>query len=134
MMKLAYTLDQMIALRSGSDYFDLHNDYKLVSALRDASHVYLHFVKRADSWVKVADPSHLAVVFEQVTHFQVSQGMTLPTGIEEIGFKEPDDGDVDSWMLVPSESPAHMLFRLQDDHYIRIEAVTSFLLTSGPAT
>lgn len=133
-MQLAYTLDQMIALQSGGGYFDLHNDYELVSALLDGSRGYLHFVKRADSWVKVADPSHLAVVFEQVTHFQVSQVMTLPTSIEEIGFKDPNDADIDSWMLAPGEGPVHMLFRLQDDHFIRIGAVTSFLLTSGPAT
>ncbi|MDO7846826.1 hypothetical protein Q5H92_10695 [Hymenobacter sp. M29] len=133
-MKLAYTLDQMIALQSGGGYFDLHNNYELVSALHDGDRGYLHFVKRTAAWVKGADPSHLAVAFEQVSHFQVSEGMPLPTSVQEIGFKEPGDLDTDSWMLEPGVGPVHMLFRVEDDHFIRIGAETSFLLTSWPTT
>ena len=32
-MRITYTIDQFIALESGDSYFDLHNNYELVSAL-----------------------------------------------------------------------------------------------------
>ena len=131
-MKLTYTLDQMIALQSGKGYFDLHNDYELVSALRDGARCYLHFVKRTARWVKSPDPSHLALVFEQVQYFQQSEEMQLPTSIQEIGFKEPNDLDVDSFMELPEAETDHLLFRLEDDQFIRIGAAASFLLTSAP--
>ena len=131
-MKLTYTLDQMIALQSGKGYFDLHNDYELVSALRDGARCYLHFVKRTAKWVKAPDPSHLALVFEQVDYFQQSEGLQLPNSIQEIGFKEPDDLDVDWFMELPEAETDHILFRLEEDHFIRIGAVASLLLTSSP--
>ena len=131
-MKLTYTLDQFIALQSGKGYFDLHSDYELVSALCDSARCYLHFVKRTAKWVKAADPSHLALMFEQVQYFQQSKGLQLPNSIEEIGFKESDDLDVDCFMELPEAETDHILFRLEDDHFIRIGAEASFLLTSNP--
>ena len=130
-MKLNYTLDQFIALQSGKGYFDLHNDYELVSAQRDGTQCYLHFVKRTATWVKVPDPSHLALVFEQVQYYQQSEGLQLPNSIQEIGFKEPNDLDVDSFMELPEAETDHILFRLEDDQFIRIGATASFLLTSN---
>lgn len=129
-MKLTYTLDQFIALQSGKGYFDLHNKYELVSALRDGTWCYLHFVKRTAEWVKAADPSHLALVFKQVKYFQQSEELQLPNSIEEIGFKEPNDLDIDWFMELPEGEADHILFRLEDDQFIRIGASTSFLLTS----
>ena len=132
-MKLTHTLDQMIALQCGTGYFDLHNDYELVSALRDSTRCYLHFVKRTAKWVKAPDPSHLALVFEQVQYFQQSEGLQLPNSIQEIGFKKPSDLDVDWFMERAEAETDHILFRLEDDHFIRIGAEASFLLTSSPA-
>ena len=131
-MKLTYTLDQMIALQSGTGYFDLHNDYELVSAHHDVTRCYLHFVKRTAEWVKGPDPTHLALAFEQVHYFQQSPGLQLPTSIEEIGFKEPNDFDLD-WFMERAESEKdHILFRLEDDEFVRIGAEASVLLTSNP--
>jgi hypothetical protein len=131
-MKLSYTLDQFIALQSGESYFDVHNDYELVSSLRDSARCYLHFVKRTAKWVKVPDPSHLALVFEQVQYFQQSEELQLPNSIQEIGFKELNDLDVDWFMELPEAETDHILFRLEDDHFIRIGAEASFLMTSKP--
>ena len=133
-MELSYTLDQMIALQSGTSYLDLHNDYELVSAQHDGARCYLHFVKRTAVWVKVPDPSHLVLVFEQVHYFQQSAGMQLPTSIEEIGFKEPNDFDVDWFMERPEGEKDHILFRFEEDQFIRIGAEASVLLTSNPTT
>jgi len=130
-MQLTYTIDQCIALQLGTGYFDLHNDYVLVSALREGAWAYLHFVKRTDAWVKAPDPSHVAVVFEQVGFFQVGEGTQLPNSIEEIGFKEPDDLDPDSFMLQPEDVASHIIFRLENDQFIRIGAEKSFILTSS---
>ncbi|GGF28936.1 hypothetical protein [Hymenobacter cavernae] len=132
-MNLAYTLDQMIALQNGTGYFDLHNDYELVSAQLDVARCYLHFVKRTAEWVKVPDPAHLVLTFEQVYYFQQSEGLQLPTSIEEIGFKEPNDFDLDWFMERPESEKDHILFRLEDDQFIRIGAEASVLLTSNPA-
>ncbi len=132
-MKLTYTLDQMIALQSGTGYSDLHNDYELVSAHYDTVRCYLHFVKRTAEWVKVPGPAHLALVFEQVHYFQQSEDLQLPTSIQEIGFKEPDDFDVDWFMERPESGKDHILFRLEDDQFIRIGAEASVLLTSSHA-
>jgi hypothetical protein len=129
-MQLTYALDQFIALQSGKHYFDLHNDYELVSALRDSDRCYLHFVKRTAKWVKVPDPSHLSLVFEHVQYFQQSQGLLLPTSVQEIGFKEANDLDVDWFMKLPEAETDHILFRLEDAQFIRIGAETSFLLTT----
>lgn len=133
-MQLTYALDQFIALQSGTRYFDLHNDYELVSALRDSARCYLHFVKRTAKWVKAPDPSHLALVFEQVQYFQQSEGLQLPNSIQEIGFKEANDLDVDWFMQLPEAETDHILFRLEDDQFIRIGAEASYLLTSSTAT
>jgi hypothetical protein len=69
-MKRTYILDQSIALQRGEGYFDLHNDYELVSALRDGAGCYLHFAKRTAEWVKPPDPTHLVLVFEPAHYFQ----------------------------------------------------------------
>jgi hypothetical protein len=129
-MKLTYALDQSIALQKGDGYFDLHNDYELISVLLDGARCYLHFAKRLATWVKVADPSHLALVFEQVQYFQQNERTQLPTSIEEIGFKVPGDFDTDWFMEQPEGETAHILFRLEDDQFIRIGAEVSFLLAS----
>jgi hypothetical protein len=129
-MRLTYTLDQFVALQQGASYFDLHNNYDLVSALHDDAWCYLHFAKRTATWVKVADHSHLALVFEQVHYFQQSAALQLPTSIEEIGFKAPGDLDTDWFMEHPEGEAAHILFRLEDDQFIRIGAEASFLLAS----
>ena len=131
-MKLTYTLDQMIALQSGTGYFDLHNDYELVSAQHDDTRCYLHFTKRTAEWVKVPNPTHLALAFEQVQYFQQSEGLHLPTNIEEIGFKQLNDFDIDWFMESPESEEDHILFRLEDDQFIRIGAMDSVLLTSNP--
>ena len=133
-MKLTYTLDQCIALQSSQGYFDLHNDYELVSALRDSTWCYLHFVKRTANWVKAPDPSHLALVFEQVQYFQQSEGLQLPNSIQEIGFKKPNDLDLDWFMELPEAETDHLLFWLEDDQFIRIGAEASFLLISNPTS
>ncbi|RFP64384.1 hypothetical protein D0N36_14440 [Hymenobacter lapidiphilus] len=133
-MELAYTIEQSIELHTDGRWVDLHNDYDLVSALCEGSRAYLHFVKRTADWVKATDPDHLALVFEQIDYFERSQGTLLPTGIEEIGFKEPEDPDLD-WLMGQLEVPeAHILFRLYGDEYIRIGAVKSFLLADWSAS
>lgn len=127
-MKLAYTLDQSIALEIGKHYFDLHNNYELVSAIHDRTRCYLSFVKREAEWVKEQDPTHLLIVFEQVTFFQVSA--RLPNSIEEIGFKEPDDWDLDWFSQTLDAETMHILFRLEDDEFVRIGAGSSLVLTN----
>jgi len=129
-MKLAYTLDQSIALEIGKHYFDLHNDYELVSAIHDRTRCYLSFVKREAKWVKDQDPTHLIVVFEQVTFFQVSVGTRLPNSIEEIGFKGPDDWDLDWFSQTSDAETMHILFRLEADEFVRIGAGSSLVLTN----
>jgi hypothetical protein len=132
-MKFTYTLDQFIALQQGASYFDLHNNYELVSALHNDARCYLHFAKRTATWVKVADPSHLAIVFGQVHYFQQSAALQLPASIEEIGFKAPDDLNINWFMEHLEGEAAHILFRLEDDQFIRIGAEASFLLASCSA-
>jgi hypothetical protein len=134
LMKLTYTVDQFIALQQGASYFDLHNNYELVSVLRDGTQCNLHFTKRTAAWVKATDPSKLALVFEQVQYFQQSVALRLPTSVEEIGFKVPSDPDIEWFMEQPEGEVAHMLFRLEDDHFIRIGAEVSFLLASYSAS
>ncbi|GAB2715024.1 hypothetical protein GCM10011495_39540 [Hymenobacter frigidus] len=129
-MQLTYTIDQCIALKLGAGYFDLHSDYVLVSALREGPWAYLHFVKRTDEWVNAPNPCQVVVVFEQVSFFQVGEGTQLPNSIEEIGFKEPEDQDPDSFMEQPEDESSHIIFRLENDQFIRIGAQNSFLLTS----
>jgi hypothetical protein len=133
-MQLTYLLDQLIALQSGASYFDLHSDYELVSALRQGTWGYLHFVKRTAPWVKASDPLLLAVVFEQVHYFQQSEELQLPTSVEEIGWKEPGDTDPDSFREQPSDESSHLLFRLEADHFLRIGAQASYLLASASST
>jgi hypothetical protein len=133
-MQLTYSLDQLIALQSGTSYFDLHSDYELVSALRQGTWGYLHFVKRTAAWVKVADPLHLVLVFEQVHYFELSEGLRLPTSIEEIGFKDLGDEDPNSFMEQPTDESSHLLFRLEADHFLRIGAQVSYLLANSSST
>lgn len=73
-------------------------------------------------------------MFEQVQYFQQSEGLQLPNSIQEIGFKEPNDLDVDWFMELPEAGTDHLLFRLEDDQFIRIGAEASFLLTSNPTS
>lgn len=127
-MKFAYTIEQTIAIVSAAGYFDLHNCYELVSARQVGDECYVAFDKLSGSWVKPEEPAHLTLVFEQVTYFHVSEGLTFPVGVEFIGFKAPEDHDLEWFMLAPEGEQAHLLLGLDDDAFIRIGAGSSFCL------
>jgi hypothetical protein len=128
-MKLAYTLDQSIALESAAGYFDLHNCYDVVSAHQAGTRGYVSFAKVAGEWVKPEEPAHLMLVFEQVSFFHLSEGLHFPTSLEFIGFKEPAEQDMESFMAQPGSELAHLVLGLDDDAFIRVGATVSFCLT-----
>jgi hypothetical protein len=88
-MELAYIIDQLIALDTAAGYFDLHNCYKVVRVHHEGTKCSVEFAKLEGEWVKPTEPAYLTLVFEQVTFLQLSEGLQLPIGLENIGFKEP---------------------------------------------
>lgn len=131
-MKLAYHIDQLIAIESEAGYFDLHNCYQVVGAHQVGTRCYIGFDKDVGDWVKAEDPAHLTLVFEQVTFFQLSHGLQFPAWLEHIGFKEPEELDVEWLMEEPGAGPVHMVLGLGDEAFIRIGAATSFCLIGLP--
>ncbi|RZK32428.1 MAG: hypothetical protein EOO61_16925 [Hymenobacter sp.] len=132
-MKLAYTLDQFSALESAAGYFDLHNCYDVVHAHCTGDRSYVRFEKIAGEWVKPEAPAHLTLVFEQVSFFQVSEGLQFPIGLDFIAFKELADQDLTCFMAQPGNDPVHLLLGLDNDAFIRIGATSAFCLPSSLA-
>jgi hypothetical protein len=131
-MKLAYTIDQTIAIENEAGYFDLHNCYDVVGARQEGSRCYVEFDKTSGSWVRPEDPAHLTLAFEQATYFHLSEELEFPTGLELIGFTVPEDHDPEWFMEEPGDEPVHMVLMLDDDAFIRIGAALCRCLT-GPA-
>lgn len=130
-MKLAYTIDQLIALDTEAGYFDLHNCYNVVRVHQEGGQCYVGFAKLTGDWVKPTEPAYLTLVFEQVTFLQLSEGLQLPTGLEFIGFKEPEESDMTWFMQQPGSQPVHLVLMLDDEAFIRIGATASYCLP-GP--
>jgi hypothetical protein len=130
-MELAYIIDQLIALDTAAGYFDLHNCYKVVRVHREGTKCSVEFAKLEGEWVKPTEPAYLILVFEQVTFLQLSEGLKLPIGLENIGFKEPAESELVWFMPQPGSEPVHMVLMLDDEAFIRIGASTSYCLP-GP--
>lgn len=129
-MKLAYIIDQLIALDTAAGYFDLHNCYELVRVHREGTTCSVDFAKLTGEWVKPTEPAYLTLVFEQVSFLQLSEGLQLPIGLEHIGFKEPAELELVSFMPQPGKEPVHMVLMLDDEAFIRIGAAASYCLPS----
>jgi hypothetical protein len=127
-MEVAYMIDQLIALDTEAGYFDLHNCYDVVQVRSEGTKCSVGFAKLTGDWVKPTEPASLTLVFEQVTFVQLSEGLHLPTGVELIGFKQPEELDMTWFMPQPGCGPVHLVLMLDDDAFIRIGAASSYCL------
>ncbi|MBI2513569.1 MAG: hypothetical protein HYV96_16500 [Opitutae bacterium] len=72
-MDCEFAIDQEIAIRSGEQYFDLHNDFDFVGLdYRPAARTaILRWKRGTGSWVPANAPAELVLTFHDVANFAV---------------------------------------------------------------
>ena len=126
-MRKNFIVDQGVYLMWDDNYFDLHNNYQFSECnIKPAKRiVILNWLRLEGKWIKPEDPNEIIIVFHNVSFFSISKDLITERikTIQEIGYKEPDDGDLD-WLNGDGNFKAtyHIIFRFENDEFIRIHA------------
>lgn len=126
-MKKNFIVDQGVYIMKDGKCFDLHNNYHFweCNIIPIKAMIYLNWLKLERKWVNANDPTKIVMVFHNVSFFSISKDLVSEKikTIQEIGYKEPDDKDL-NWLNgdVNFESSYHIIFRFENDEFIRIEA------------
>lgn len=128
-----FTVAQGVEICAESKVVDIHNCYAFTKIEFEiiGRNLVLTFL-RNDYGVKSGSPTNVLLRFNEVQVFAVSEafGSSTTTEVEEIGYKPPDDRNLD-W-LVPEDRRTdkdHIVIRLANDEFIRVfarEAVAIF--------
>lgn len=122
-----FTIHNSIVIRFQGYDLDVHNSYELTSIECGLGHcgISILFKKDFDEWVDPNDPRGFVICFEGVTYFAYSfeNLAIIPSEIDEIGFKSPNDTDYD-WLLTEeqAEPDDHIVFRFINDEILRVFA------------
>lgn len=113
-----------IAIQLNGTYYDVHNDYNFIGLMKNdtTKTAVLFFEKKMASWVNSEAPKYLLLFFYGLNFFELSIiDVVLPAKLEEIGFKDPTDFDID-WLISNQneQDNLHIIFRLEGDGFIRI--------------
>lgn len=108
-----------VGLSFEGNYFDLHNDFKIIDLKIDGSDFEIAFQRLVDS-------EEVGGVRIEFRNFNYLESDVFPLNgdclfISEVGYKNPDDMDCD-WLLSESASRVedHLFFRFDADHFLRI--------------
>lgn len=128
-MNKNFVINQSVYLVYDNIFYDLHNDYKFheLNIRNEKREIILTWIKRNEEWVNTETANEIKLYFKDVSYFQMSENF-LKDGterIEEIGYKEPSDFDLD-WLNFEGSQSAlqHMFLRFQYDEFIRIYSET----------
>lgn len=124
-MNKNFVIDQSVYLVYENIFYDLHNDYKLIELNINTKkrEVILTWIKGNGEWVNKENANEIKLHFKSVSYFQISENFIKEAveRIEEIGYKEPLDFDLD-WLNFEGVQSInqHMFLRFQNDEFIRI--------------
>lgn len=120
-----FVVDQGIALKGEGYYHDLHNLFDVVKLELDIKNNQgsLWLSQVTEEGQSKESSKVIRIVFVTISYVEVSRGITQDASVnlEEIGYKNPGDDDLD-W-LIPDENASendHLIFRFGNDEYLRI--------------
>ncbi len=117
-----FELDQSSAIIYSDDVYDLHNcyDYIGVTIVGKSCELKIKFELIID--YGKGKPT-LSLVFKNIKYLEFNKnfGSIKITGIEELGYKNPNDTD-DSWLLNKDQATKydHLFIRLENNEFIRV--------------
>jgi len=116
-----FRIEQNISLLADDRRYDLHNSFSFEGVKITPHQVLLSF--NPDPTWGVGQPP-VILSFSGVKHLSLSDGFgTLPdlSDLDEVGYKDPADNDLDYIEYEEPSSPAcHLMFRFGSDQVIRI--------------
>jgi hypothetical protein len=134
-MKKSYHITSGILLAWYNQQADIHNCYTLQEITVDAEHKRLAVRFAITDFGKQnhSNPPLVILNFAGVTYSYISPTLLAQNGqtLDEIGFKESDDTDI-NWLIQDEKSsPDHdMVLRFINDDFVRVRAEDSFVSNS----
>ncbi len=125
-----FFIDNAVAIGVEDHLCDLHNFYDFKELKIDAcvKAVSLLFVLNVQVEKDKTMQKEVSIKFRGVEYFELSPNFVhkLTCNLEEIGYKNPGDMDVD-WLIDEnkSEKSDHLFFRFDSDEFIRIYSKTA---------
>jgi hypothetical protein len=131
-MEMDFALDQGNAVIRNGLLYDLHNFYDFAGAAIDGKKlVTMSFVPNR---VHGSGAVPLTIEFSEIDVFELSPGFAVEdvTDIDEMGFKNPNDQDLD-WLLDQRQATPtdHLVFRFAGGHFLRVHARIATLKVLG---
>lgn len=126
-MKKNFSVDSAVGIDIDGAFYDLHNFYNFKSLHIDNSRdeVGLLFSVDCDFNSDNGVPVEILITFQKVNYFEMSAGFVISktVGLEEVGYKNPGDKNID-WLIGESKSSPfdHLLFRFSNDEIVRLSA------------
>ncbi len=120
-----FVVDNAVAIDIEGSLYDLHNFYDFKELNIDAAIkvVSLLFVINSQTVKDRQMYEKVSIKFRGVQYFELSQNFVskITCDLEEIGYKNPGDMDVD-WLIDENKSVEsdHIFFRFANDEFIRI--------------
>ncbi len=121
-MEKTFSLGQSNELIKAGKIYDLQNLYNFVGLVLKGKERQLQilFEPNLDSGNK---GSSVSLVFDEIDYLELSPnfGSRVITGLDEMGYKSPDDRD-DEWLLSEQQSTLddHLFVRLDGADFIRV--------------
>lgn len=125
-MNKNFKVEDSIAIRFNDQYIDLHNFYIFqgFSVSIPKNEIIINWEK-SKKWYNEEGYNFIELTFTNVQFFEMSNNFYIehPIQLEEIGYKEHSDFDID-WLNyeLSIEEDYHIIFRFQGDSFLRIYA------------
>ncbi len=121
-MKKNFMIGQSIEIVKSDKFYDLHNTYDFVGiTLKGNSRRLQIFFEPNPEYGKGQPP--VLLNFEEIDYLEFSPnfGAQVICGLDEIGYKEPEDRD-DDWLMDEQQATPndHLFFRLDDCSFISV--------------
>jgi hypothetical protein len=125
-MKKTFSIPSSIEIAYEGCNHDLHNCYSFsqLEFYCKGKSLRIHFDADA-AYVKNTSPKSIIIQFDMVDYFQISPDFVnqITPDFEELGYKNPDDMDID-WLLQEEESSPddHLMFAFSGGAYLRVHS------------
>ncbi len=125
-MRRNFRVKQGVEIWIDDKFVDLHNMYSLSEIFYSMASSLLTMIFCRNKYPAPKDlvlPQKTVLVFSNLLHIEISDGLLSGhvNQLEEIGYKNPDDLDLD-WLITDEKSSDedHIVLRFQGDEFVRI--------------
>ncbi len=122
MMEKEFLIGQSNELIKTGRIFDLHNSYEFVGIVLKSKERYFQMLFEPSSEQGKGNLP-VSLIFKAIDYLEFSPnfGVRPIYGLDEMGYKNPDDRD-DKWLLDEQQSTHddHLFFRLDGGDFIRV--------------